>query len=91
NCVVEIENIVFGGYIYTLNNGVTLQNIENTLKDSSCHYVLNGYTEFVNCLIQLTSGKTESVHRTINKLNYEKLPFGFIIAAFAILKIAFKI
>ena len=82
---------VFGGYIYTLNNGVTLQNIENTLKDSSCHYVLNGYTEFVNCLIQLTSGKTESVHRTINKLNYEKLPFGFIIAAFAILKIAFKI
>ncbi|HDK2282008.1 TPA: hypothetical protein PRX76_004908, partial [Escherichia coli] len=38
-----------------------------------------------------TSGKTESVHRTINKLNYEKLPFGFIIAAFAILKIAFKI
>ncbi|EOR7920477.1 hypothetical protein FYC93_RS27055, partial [Escherichia coli] len=91
NCVVEIENIVFGGYIYTLNNGVTLQNIENSLKDSSCHYVLNGYTEFVNCLRQLTSGKTESVHRTINKLNYEKLPFGFIIAAFAILKIAFKI
>ncbi|HBN7243587.1 TPA: hypothetical protein L3432_005490, partial [Escherichia coli] len=38
NCVVEIENIVFGGYIYTLNNSVTLQNIENTLKDSSCHY-----------------------------------------------------
>ncbi|EEV2807155.1 hypothetical protein EOZ12_005727, partial [Escherichia coli] len=62
NCVVEIENIVFGGYIYTLNNGVTLQNIENSLKDSSCHYVLNGYTEFVNCLRQLTSGKTESVH-----------------------------
>lgn len=74
-----------------MNNGVTLQNIENSLKDSSCHYVLNGYTEFVNCLRQLTSGKTESVHRTINKLNYEKLPFGFIIAAFAILKIAFKI
>ncbi|EHV29818.1 putative membrane domain protein [Escherichia coli DEC4F] len=67
NCVVEIENIVFGGYIYTLNNGVTLQNIENSLKDSSCHYVLNGHTEFVNCLRQLTSGKTESVHRTINK------------------------
>ncbi len=91
NCIVEIENIVFGGYIYTLSDGVTLQNMENTLKDSSCHYVLNGYTEFVNCLRQLTSGKTESVQRTINKLEYEKLPFGFIIAAFAILKIAFKI